>query len=250
MSEITEGHIVRRFDGDLAKLHQKILEMGGLAADQVSRAVHAVIQGDREALAQVVSRDHLINESETGADAMVARLFAQRQPMGIDLRVVLAFSKVITELERAGDEAKRIAELGIQLYSPRAGANARALLCDVTNMGELASNLMRLSLEALDHLDAEAAANVILAHRRLDAEFQSCFRRLATYIMEDSRNVGDSVNVLLVTKSLERIGDNANHMAAHTIYMVEGKDVRHLSVEEMDRKLAEGPATISSPGTR
>ncbi len=227
MTEVTEGHTVKRFDGELSHLHELGLEMGGLVIDQLQRAIKALNDKGLDAARNIIARDHLVNELELKADEAIVRLIARRQPMGGDLRIVMAISKAVTDLERIGDEAKKIGDLVLRIYDNDAADPNQNLLRDVTTMGKLASSMLRQSLMAFDGLDPAEAMAVIGGHPELDSEFQSGLRRLTTFILEDSRNVGHAINIVLAIKALERIGDHAKNIAQYVVYMVQGKDVRH-----------------------
>jgi phosphate transport system protein len=204
-----EGHISKAFDGALAALHIGVVEMGGLVQDQVREASRAYTDWDPEPAELVVLRERSIDEYEERLDAEQLSLLARRQPVAGDLRATLAMSRVVAELERAGDEAKKIARTVIK-HGPQPGpATAR----DVRHLGQLAVNLLRLSLEAFDRIDAEAAAEVIARDKDLDEEYAAGLRRLLSRAMEDARNVSIAVEAAFVLKSLERIGDHARNVA-------------------------------------
>lgn len=226
MIELTEGHTVKRYDSELGHLHLQLLEMGGLVIDQVGGALQALLDRNLEAAHRVLEREPAIDNAEVHADEEIAEVIARRGPMGRDLRTVMAISKAVTDLERVGDEAVKIADIALQIYDNDSSPPNAKLLRDVGTMGKQALSILQQAIEVFDRMDAGMAANVIHAHAELDAEFQSGLRRLATFILEDARNVGHTINVTLVIRTLERIGDYSKNIAEYVIYLVVGEDVR------------------------
>jgi phosphate transport system protein len=208
-----EGHISRAFDGQLATLHIRVLEMGGLVLSQAQEAARAYTDWDEAAARHVIEREPEVNQYQRSIDADQAALIARRAPVAGDLRAVIAVSKIIAELERAGDEAKKIARTVLSA-SPRPGS---ATVRDVRHLGSLAVSLLRLALDAVDSFDPELAAEVITRDQDLDAEYSTGLRRLLTRAMEDSRNVEVALEAAFVLKSLERIGDHGRNMARHVL---------------------------------
>ena len=229
-----EEHIFKRFDQELADLNGIVHRMGGLVEDQIAKAMTALREGDVEAARQVVARDHVVNFLDVQADEQIVNLLALRQPVGKDLRMILSLGKTVTDLERIGDEAERIARMTIDIHgSDRPPPNPR-LLGDAFRMSTLASRMLRDVLAALARLDVEKAIQVARGDTALDNEFQVALRHLSTYIMEDARNVGHIINVTFIVKSLERIGDHSKNIAEYVVFLVKGKDVRHVSPESID----------------
>lgn len=227
MVEATEGHTVRRYDAELTHVRGLVLEMGGLAMDQINQAVNALQNQNLELAENTIERDHVLDKLELQADEEVVRLIARRQPVANDLRMVVATSKAIADLERIGDEAVKIARLVEYIYGHDEHPPNKKLLRDIKGMANLAVTMLRGALLTFDTLDVPRALKVIKGEQELDEEFQASMRRLATYIMEDSRTLGHTINVLIVLKSLERVGDHAKSIAEYVIYQVKGKDVRH-----------------------
>jgi phosphate transport system protein len=226
VGERTEGHTVRRYDGELSALRLLVLEMGGLVLDQVRRAVQALEEGKVELAREVIARDHCVNGYDTRVNEAAIRLLALRQPVAGDLRAIMAIAKTVAELERAGDEAKKIARtalhLGAQTYAP-----LRSLLADVRAMAALATHMLDDVLRALDAMDVMGARAVAAGDAELDREFRAASRRLSTRIMADARQLGHTIDALMAVKALERIGDHAKNIAEHIVYLVTGVDVRH-----------------------
>jgi len=227
MVERTEGHIVKRYDGELNHLRTRVLEMGGLAADQLRRAAHALDQQDLAEAREIVSRDHRINALEVKTDEEITQLLARRQPMANDLRMIMAVSKSVTDLERIGDEAAKIARMVMHIYGQDTSPPNEKLLLDIPKLQDLASEMLRRALNAFDQLDLAEALAVVESDGRMDGEFQSALRRLTTYVLEDARNVGHTINVTLILRALERVGDHAKNIAEYVVYCLEGRDVRH-----------------------
>lgn len=227
MAVPAEGHTVRRYDGELSHLHYLVLEMGGLVLAQVRDARDALCDRDLERAHRVVAREHDVDACELHADAEIVQLIARRTPVGGDLRLVFAVSKSITDLERIGDEAARIANIGMQLFGGDSADPNPALLHDIGSMGALALGQLENALQIVDRWDGVLAAELLDAHQELDYEFQAAFRRLMTFIMQDSRNIGFAVNIVLIIKAFERIGEHAQNLAEYVLYQTEGKDVRH-----------------------
>jgi phosphate transport system protein len=229
MSEFsTEGHTYRRYDGELNHLHFLVLEMGGLVLSQVRDALTAFRTRDVLLAQRVVTKDGAVDRLEVEADEEIAKLIARHSPVGNDLRMVIAVSKSVSDLERIGDEAVRIAGLVIQLFGHESGDPSGQLVRDVDRIGGLALSSLHCAVEVFDVWDERKALSVIDKHRELDLEFQSELRRLLTYVMEDARLIGFAINVVLAIKSLERIGHHAQNLAEYVVFQVMGKDIRHV----------------------
>ena len=230
----SEEHIFKRFDQELADLNGIVLRMGGLVEDQIFKAMNALRDADPEAARNVVARDHVVNFLDVQADEQIVNLLALRQPVGKDLRMILSLGKTVTDLERIGDEAERIARMTLDIYSSDTTPPDALLLSDAFRMSTLATRMLHDVLDALARLDVDKALEVARGDTELDHEFQAALRRLSTYIMEDARNVGHIINVTFIVKSLERIGDHSKNIAEYVVFLVKGKDVRHVSPESID----------------
>jgi phosphate transport system protein len=235
----TEEHTVKRFDEDLARLRGLVSEMGKMALEQIQRAVDALNDKNLNAAREVVNRDHVINGLEVVIDDLVINLIAMRQPMGSDLRLIMAIAKGVTDLERIGDEAAKIARMTLQMYEEDGPAPNPRFFRDVTSMSSLASEQLQGCLEAMEKLDLAKAVENIRNDVELDVEFQAALRRLTTYIMEDHRNLGHIVNVVFILKALERIGDHSKNISEYVVYLIEGKQVRHVSPASLSQELME-----------
>lgn len=227
MSVPSEGHIVRRYDGELSHLHYLVLEMGALTLTQVRDAREALCERDMKLAQQVIAREKEVDACELRADSEIVQLIALRTPVGSDLRLVFAVAKSITDLERIGDEAARVAHIGMQLFASDGAEPNPVLLHDIASMGALAVGQLENALRVVDRWDGALAEELLDAHQDLDFEFQAAFRRLMTFIMEDARNIGFAVNIVLIIKAFERIGEHAQNLAEYVLYQVAGTDVRH-----------------------
>jgi len=206
---LIEGHTSRAFDGELASLHLHVLQMGVLVLRQVRDAADAYTEWRPETAASVVEHEQEVNAYERTIDAEQFGMIARRAPVAGDLRVIVAMSKCIAELERAGDEAKKIAATVLR----HAGRPGHATAHDARHLGKLAVSLLRLSLESLDRIDAAAAAQVIARDEELDAEYANGLRRLLKRAVEEPRHFDVALEAAFVLKSLERIGDHARNLA-------------------------------------
>jgi phosphate transport system protein len=210
-----EGHISKAFDGELATLHVRLLEMGGLVLDQVRQATRAYTDWNEAGALRVIERERDVNEyNKTSSDEQLS-LIARRAPVAGDLRAILAMAKCVADLERAGDEAAKIAKSVLGAGGHPGPATAR----DARHLGDLAVSLLRLALEALDTIDTPRCNEVIARDKDLDAEYAAGLRRLLTRAMEDPRHFDVALDAAFVLKSLERIGDHARNLARHILSM-------------------------------
>ncbi|HEU4531716.1 MAG TPA: phosphate signaling complex protein PhoU [Steroidobacteraceae bacterium] len=227
MSELSEGHIVRGYDVDLAALRMKLLEMGGLVLDQVKCAVRALTHADADLARRVIAREQEVNEYDLHIEEDSIALIARRQPMGSDLRIVISIARAVADLERIGDEAKKIARYAagesVEHPSPPSGKLAR----DARNMSRLALAMLRDALDSFDRMDPRVAAEISRRDVELNAEFQAALRHQVTLVMEDPRSLQATLAAVFVLKALERVGDHAKSIARHVVYLVQGRDVRH-----------------------
>ena len=234
MIQPMEGHTVHRFDGELNNLHMLILEMGGLVLDQVRQSIVAVTEKNIAAARLVIQREPEVDGLEVKIDEENIIVIAKRCPVAKDLRITTAVSKAVTDLERIGDEAARIANQALQLYGSDTSDPSSHLLRDIKTMGNLSLRMLQDALDIFDTFDVARARVLARGNVELDEEFQSSLRRLATFVLEDARNVGHTINVTLIIKALERIGEHARNMAEYVIYLVKGEDIRHQSVVNID----------------
>jgi phosphate transport system protein len=227
VNEGSEGHIFKAYDGALSELRLRALAMGSLVADQVETAVRALLESDRESAELVLLREKRINAYQTEIEAESFRLLAQRAPVASDLRMVLAISRAVTDLERAGDESKKIARFALASAGRTAGGPSRVMHRPLRHMAELASESMRVAVEALERGDERVAHEVARLDREIDQEFEAALRQLMTVAMERTRLLRSIFDTVFALKSLERIGDHAKNVAEHVVFLVSGADVRH-----------------------
>jgi len=223
----TTAHTHKKFDEELATLRDLVLRMGGMVEEQVRRGLDALQRGDSEAARQLVSRDREIDAIELRADEEIAQLLARRSPLGIDLRTVLAFSKTVTDLERIGDEAKKIAKSCEQAPELSADLPRQPYMADLLAMGRLAAELLHGALDALVRLDVERADEVKRADKRLDKAFDATLAALIEHIQREPDSAPMAVQAIFAARALERIGDHAKNITQYIVYLVHGRDVRH-----------------------
>jgi len=227
---MAEHHTSKQFDAELEAVRTRVLQMGGLVEQQIVRAVDGLASGDLAEIERVIDDDHRVNAAEVQLDEDCSHIIARRQPAASDLRLLIAVIKTITDLERIGDEAEKIARMAKLIHTAERMHMPRV---EVKNVAALTLAMLRKALDAFARLDAKAALEVVRQDDAVDAEFRGILRQLITFMMEDPRTISRCLEVLFVAKALERIGDHSKNMAEYVIYMVEGRDVRHLSGEEI-----------------
>lgn len=226
-SDPIEGHTAKAFDAALAELRLHIVAMGGLVIDQVSSAVKALLDGDAFVAALVASREPQVNDFERLVDREAFRLMALHQPVAGDLRMAKAASRICVELERAGDEAKKIAKFAARLASGEPQGPVRAVAQFLRHMAELTTGMLREAVRSLDESDADMAQRVCARDSEIDAEFAAALRQLMTLAMEDQRFLGATIDTVFALKGLERIGDHAKNIAEQVLFVSSGEDIRH-----------------------
>lgn len=231
---MSDKHLSTQFDADLNAISTKLLQMGGLVESQIEMAMKSLADFDAGLADQVMVREQQLNAMEIEIDADCGNIIARRQPTARDLRLVMAISKTITNLERAGDEAEKIAKRTKHIMEDAA---AHAInYSEVKLSGEMAVKLLREALDAFARLDTVAAARIVKDDKAIDEEFRAFVRKLITYMMEDPRSISVALDFLFIAKAVERIGDHAKNIAEFIIYIVKGTDVRHTSREDMERE--------------
>ena len=231
----TSDHISRQYDADLEAIRASVLQMGGLVESQIKSAVESLVSGNVELMNRVIADDHRVNAMEVKIDEVCSQVIARRQPTAGDLRLVMAVIKTITDLERIGDEAEKISRMA-KLLSQKQGY-ALPRFQEIKRASEIALDMLRKSLDAFARLDVVTAAQVVRLDDQVDEEFRAILRYLITFMMEDPRTISTSLEILFVAKAIERIGDHAKNMAEYVIYMVKGRDVRHITVDEIEQEV-------------
>ena len=230
-------HIAKQFDADLENIRSRVLQMGGLVEQQIVHAFEALDSGDLALAEQVIATDHDVNRHEVELDEACAHLIARRQPAASDLRMIMAVIKTITDLERVGDEAKKVAKRARTLHS---GDMPFVPRVEVRHVSTAAVGMLRKALDAFARTDSTVSAQIARQDKEVDAEFKSIMRQLITFMMEDPRMISSSLEVLFIAKAIERIGDHAKNISEYVVYMVKGRDVRHIGLEAIEREAAEG----------
>ncbi|GAB3308133.1 phosphate signaling complex protein PhoU [Haliea atlantica] len=223
-------HISGQFNAELDAVKNHLLEMGGLVEQQVARSVECLLSRDSGVAEDVVATDEAVNDLEISIDEEVSRILARRQPAASDLRLVLAIAKVITDLERIGDEASKIARQAIK--AAEEGGQTRTFV-EIRHIGAHVGDMLRKALDAFARLDVDQAVEVVVADRDVDAEYATAMRSLVTFMMEDPRTIGPVLGQMWALRSLERVGDHAANIAEHVIYLVRGLNVRHVEPDEL-----------------
>ena len=227
-----DKHLSSQFDNELNSVSSRLMEMGGLVESQIQQAVYALSLFVENVADGVIENENKVNTMEVEIDRELSTIIAKRQPTANDLRLLMAISKATANLERAGDEAAKIARM---VKSMMAHGGFRALPSSELRMAtEMASNLLRKSLDAFARLDTATAVTILKEDDLIDKEFDGFVRKLITYMMEDPRTISSSLDLLFVAKALERIGDHAKNIAELIIYIVKGEDVRHTSIEHIE----------------
>ena len=227
-----DKHLSSQFDNELNSVSSRLMEMGGLVESQIQQAVYALSLFVENVADTVIENEHKVNTLEVEIDRELSTIIARRQPTANDLRLLMAISKATANLERAGDEAAKIARM---VKSMMAHGGFRALPSSELRLAtEMASGLLRKSLDAFARLDTSTAVTILKEDDLIDKEFDGFVRKLITYMMEDPRTISSSLDLLFVAKALERIGDHAKNIAELIIYIVKGEDVRHASIEHIE----------------
>lgn len=229
---MSDKHLSSQFDSELNAVSARVMELGGLVEAQIRQAIAALSQFSLEAAEQVESIEQRVNQMEVDIDHALTTIIARRQPTARDLRLLMAFSKATANLERMGDEATRMARM---VRSIIASGAARTLpSSDLRTAADLASGLLQKALDAFARLDTRAALAILKEDDLIDREFDGFVRKLITYMMEDPRTISPSLDLLFLAKAIERIGDHSKNVAELIIYLVEGKDIRHQPLSEIE----------------
>ena len=229
---MADKHLSTQFDSELNGVSSRVMELGGLVESQLRLAIYALSQLSFESATQVIETEKRVNSMELEIDRDLSSIIARRQPTARDLRLLIAISKTTANLERAGDEADKIARMVKSIIH---GGVARTLpSSELSVAAELASGLLRKALDAFARLDTVAALSILKEDDQIDQEFDGFVRKLITYMMEDPRTITSSLDLLFVAKAIERIGDHAKNIAEFIIYIVKGADIRHSPMEHVE----------------
>lgn len=230
--EVYGDHISHKFNGELMDLKTEFLKMGGMVESQVELAIQALINNDGQLAEEVRAGDKKVDRMEMDIDEEATLIIARRQPTARDLRLVISVIKMVADLERVGDEAKKIAKFAIKLADE--GQAPRGYL-EVRHIGDHVLSMLRDALDAFARLDSVQALRIMKEDKRVDEEYQAATRTLLTFMMEDTRNISRCMSVMWILRALERVGDHACNIAENVIFMVKGEDVRHTPVEEAEK---------------
>lgn len=228
-------HISRQYNEELEDVRGKVLRMGGIVEEQLANAIKALVSGDATLGARVVNDDARVNSLEVEIDEECTRIVARRQPAASDLRLVMAVIKTINDLERIGDEAKRV---GKMVREELLGALEDDIRQELEHMGELVREMLRMVLDAFARTDVSTAVDVVRADKKVDVKYKAITRQLMTHMAEDPTNIPVIMKVLWAVRSIERMGDRCQNIAEYVIYLVLGKDVRHVSREDLLAQVA------------
>ncbi len=231
---MSDKHLSTQFDAELSAISGRVLEMGGLAETQFAQAEKALTVFDRDLAEAVLAQEDRVNQMEVTIDHDLSAIIARRQPTARDLRLLIAVSKTIANLERVGDEAARIARTVVRLVAASGSARLRPPVADLAFEAALAIAQLRKALDAFARLDTTQALEVLKQDDEIDREFDGLIRKLITYMMEDPRTISSSIDLVFVAKAIERVGDHGKNLAEAIIYVVKGTDVRHSPMQDVE----------------
>jgi len=223
-------HISRQFNVELEEVRSKVLFMGGIVEQQLASAVKALVSGKASLAQEVIASDARVNSLELEIDEECTRIVARRQPAATDLRLVMTVIKTINDLERIGDEAKRVAKMSQEELDGVLSEHVRE---EFMHMGELVRDMLRNVLDAFARTDVDAAVEVVKADKKVDRKYKGIIKQLIEHMSTDPDAVPTVVNILWAARSIERMGDRCQNIAEYVIYMVLGMDVRHTSLDDV-----------------
>ncbi len=237
MNDITDNsqHTHKQFDTELEDLREKVLLMGGKVENQLSKAIQALTKADVELSDLVIEEDNSVNNLELEIDENLSSIIARRQPIAIDLRTLLAISKITTDLERIGDESSKVARMTKLIYKSEHLQFPKVTI--VKSIGNLASDMLRKSLDSFARLDVKTSFSVLESDSEVNEQFQLIIRKLITFVLEDPRTISAALELLTVAKAFERIGDHSKNISEHVVYLVKGTDVRHTSIDNVRKEI-------------
>ena len=229
-------HISKQFDQELEAVRARVLQMGGLVEEQIINAMEALASGNVELANTVMANDHRVNALEVALDEECSMIIARRQPTARDLRMLLTVIKTITDLERIGDEASKVARMAKLIYET--GRIVSPRFTEIKHMTSIVLDMLRKALDGFARLEASNATQIARLDESVDEEYRMVLRHLVTYMMEDPRSISMFIEIIFAAKAIERMGDHAKNMSEYVVYMVKGKDVRHTSVEEIEKEVS------------
>jgi len=232
---MTSQHISKQFDNELENVRERVLAMGGLVEQQLINALKALTESDIQYAEAVIRNEPQVNALEISIDEDCTKILARRQPAARDLRLVMAVIKTITDLERIGDESEKIAKMAIELIEKQ---GPKSYYVGINALGILVRKMVHGSLDSFARMDTLTALNVASEEPKSDEMYNAMLRQLITYMMEDSRHISGAIDAVWTARSLERIADHARNICEYVIYFVEGKDVRHTTIEEMEKEIS------------
>lgn len=232
-----QHHISRAFNKDLDTLRGHLMEMGGLVEKQVADAMDALVTRDSDLAETVFINEEKVNQLELTIDEECSRILVLRQPAASDLRMIIAISKAVSDIERIGDESEKIARFAVEFSEQ---GEAPSGYVEARHISTLVRRMLHDALDAFARFDADKAVAVAAQDKEVDLEYRSAMRSLITFMMEDPRSISLVLNVIWTLRALERIGDHARNVCEQVIYLVQGTDVRHISVDKMEEAVKKG----------
>jgi phosphate transport system protein len=231
--EPMQTHISRQYNTELEEIRTRVLQMGGMVEQQIEEAMRSLVRGDTALGEAVIMGDTKVNEFDVSIDEECQHIIARRQPAASDLRLVMAVIKTITDLERIGDEAEKIARMAVRLANEERPKNNYA---EIQVLGSHVRAMVHDALDAFARMDPQAALATAREDRQIDQQYESVIRQMITFMMEDPRTISTALEIVWIAKAIERIGDHAKNIAEDVIYIVKGTDVRHTAVEVVERE--------------
>jgi len=234
MDSVHTHHISRQYNAELEEIRSRVLQMGGLVEQQIEQALTALVTADTRLGEAVIMGDTKVNDLEVTIDEECQQIIARRQPAASDLRLVIAVIKTITDLERIGDEAEKIARMAVRLANAERPKNNYA---ELQLLGNQVRTMVRDALDAFARMDTQAALRTAHEDHQIDQQYESIIRQMITFMMEDPRTITRALDVIWAARALERIGDHAHNICEYIIYLVKGKNVRHTSLEKIEQEI-------------
>ena len=223
-----DEHISTTFNEELESIKARMLEMGGTVEAQINMALKAIEEKDTDLADKVLHIERDVDEMEVNIDEACTMILARRQPTASDLRLVLSVSKTVRDLERIGDEAAKIAKMAISLAEIDSGGEG---FVELRHIGNEVAAMLRQSLDAYARFDASAAMEVFGRDKKVDRDYKTALRELISFMVEDPRSISRSLNVMWALRALERIGDHSKNICEQVVYLVKGKDIRHVPAD-------------------